>query len=148
MNYNKLSADPIALILAIVSLVLGFLGCCCYGILAFIPLILSIIGLVLANNSLKEYYQNQEVFSLQSKNNVDLAKILNIVSIVINGIIFLFGIIVLLFYGTIITSSVLNGIQQKDNFENLEYQLDSVNTTHEFQEEKNNKIDTTQIKYR
>ncbi|MBF04187.1 MAG: hypothetical protein CMP76_12915 [Flavobacterium sp.] len=146
MNYNKLSSDPIALILAIISLVLGVLGCCCYGILAFIPLLLSIIGLVLANNSLKEYYQNQEAFSIQSKNNVDLAKILNIVSIVINGIIFLFGIIVLLIYGTIISSSVLNGIRQKDNFEKLEYQLDSLETPYEFQEESNTKIDTTQIK--
>lgn len=146
MNYNKLSSDPIALILAIISLVLGVLGCCCYGILAFIPLLLSIIGLVLANNSLKEYYQNQEAFSIQSKNNVDLAKTLNIVSIVINGIIFLFGIIVLLIYGTIISSSVLNGIEQKDNFEKLEYQLDSLETPNEFQEESNTKIDTTQIK--
>ncbi len=146
MNYNKLSSDPIALILAIISLVLGVLGCCCYGILAFIPLLLSIIGLVLANNSLKEYYQNQEAFSIQSKNNVDLAKTLNIVSIVINGIIFLFGIIVLLIYGTIISSSVLNGIEQKDNFEKLEYQLDSLEIPYEFQEESNTKIDTTQIK--
>ncbi|MVO09654.1 hypothetical protein GOQ30_10830 [Flavobacterium sp. TP390] len=146
MNYNKLSAEPIALILAIISLVLGVLGCCCYGILAFIPLVLSIIGLVLANNSLKEYYQNQEAFSIQSKNNVNLAKTLNIVSIVINGIIFLFGIIVLLIYGTIISSSVLKGIQQKDNFEKLEYQLDSLETPYEFQEESNTKIDTTQIK--
>lgn len=146
MNYNKLSSDPIALILAIISLVLGVLGCCCYGILAFIPLLLSIIGLVLANNSLKEYYQNQEAFSIQSKNNVDLAKTLNIVSIVINGIIFLFGIIVLLIYGTIISSSVLNGIEQKDNFEKLEYQLDSLEMPYEFQEESNTKIDTTQIK--
>ena len=146
MNYNKLSNDPIALILAIISLILGVLGCCCYGILAFIPLLLSIIGLVLANNSLKEYYQNQEAFSIQSKNNVDLAKTLNIVSIVINGIIFLFGIIILLIYGTIISSSVLNGIQQKDNFEKLEYQLDSLEMPYEFQEESNTKIDTTQIK--
>ena len=146
MNYSKLSADPIALILAIISLILGFLGCCCYGILAFIPLLLGIIGLVLANNSLKEYYENQEVFSIQSKNNVDLAKILNIVSIVINGIIFLFGIIVLLIYGTIISSSVLNGMRQKDNFEKLQCQLDSLEKPYEFKEESNTKIDTTQIK--
>ncbi|GAL62160.1 hypothetical protein JCM19300_2911 [Algibacter lectus] len=34
MNYSKLPADPSSLVLGIVALVLGFAGCCCYGIFA------------------------------------------------------------------------------------------------------------------
>ena len=53
MKQSKLSADPTALILGIVALVIGFAGCCCYGLFAIIPLALSIVGFVMANKSLK-----------------------------------------------------------------------------------------------
>ncbi|VXB28932.1 conserved hypothetical protein [Flavobacterium sp. 9AF] len=150
MNYNKLPADPTALILGIVSLVLGFLGCCCYGIFAFIPVILSIIGLVMANKSLKEYYQNQEAFSIQSKNNVDIAKILNIISIIINAIIFLFVIVVFAIYGTLVGKEIFKEYEKRNSFDDIEYQSDTIeeelDTIYEYEEEKNYIIDTTQIK--
>jgi len=63
MNNSKLAADPLALVLGILSLVLGIAGCCCYGITAIIPLVLAIVGLISANRSLKEYRQNPEAFS-------------------------------------------------------------------------------------
>ena len=85
MNYNKLSADPTALILGIVSLVIVFFGCCC-GLLVGLSLALSIVGLVLAVNSLKEFDANSENYSIQSRKNVYAAKIICIIGIVLSSI--------------------------------------------------------------
>jgi hypothetical protein len=82
---SKLSADPLALILGIISLVIILFGCCC-GFLAIVSLILSIIGLVSASNSLKEYYSNSDVYSNQSKQNVYAAKIVCIIGIIISAL--------------------------------------------------------------
>ena len=67
---NKLPADPSALILGIVGLVIGIAGCCCYGFTAIIPLGLSVAGLVMANKSMKLYRLNPEEFSESSRSNV------------------------------------------------------------------------------
>ncbi len=82
---SKLSADPSALILGIVSLVIILFGCCC-GFFAIVSLILSIIGLVNASNSLKEYYSNPDVYSNQSKENVYAAKIVCIIGTIISAL--------------------------------------------------------------
>jgi hypothetical protein len=89
---NKLPADPSALILGIVGLVIGIAGCCCYGFTAIIPLGLSIAGLVMANKSMKLYRLNPEEFSESSRSNVSIARVLNIISIILNGL-FLFIVI-------------------------------------------------------
>ncbi|MEC4004261.1 CCC motif membrane protein [Flavobacterium sp. SUN052] len=83
--YNKLSADPGSLILGILSLMIIFLGCCC-GIFAVISLVLSIIGLVIANKSLNEFYLNSENYSLQSKSNVNIGRILCIIGVVFSSL--------------------------------------------------------------
>jgi len=148
MNYNKLPADPIALILGIVSLVVGFAGCCCYGIFAFIPIILSIVGLIMANKSLKEFDQNQQVFSPQSRNNVVIAKTLNIVSIVINSIIFISVIIVFIFYGTLLSQDVFKNYKKEYQIED-QYEKEEDSTYNDFkllEEIDSNEIDTTRIK--
>lgn len=100
MNYSKLPADPSSLVLGIVALVLGFAGCCCYGIFAIIPLIIAIIGLMSANRSLKEFGNNPDVYTPQTRSNVSTARVLNIIAIVFNGIIVLMFIGALIFYGT------------------------------------------------
>lgn len=148
MNYNKLPADPIALILGIVSLVVGFAGCCCYGIFAFIPIILSIVGLIMANKSLKEFDQNQQVFSPQSRNNVVIAKALNIISIVINSIIFISVIIVFIFYGTLLSQDVFKNYKKEYQIED-QYEMEEDSTYNDFElleEIDSNEIDTTRIK--
>lgn len=96
---NKLPADPSALILGIIGLVIGMAGCCCYGITAIIPLGLSIAGLVMANKSLKLYRINSSEYSESSKSNVSIAKVINIISIVLNGIFLLIIIGALAFIG-------------------------------------------------
>ncbi|MCT4628942.1 CCC motif membrane protein [Winogradskyella sp.] len=114
MNQNKLSADPLALILGILALVIGVAGCCCYGLTAIVPLIMAIIGLVTANKSLREYGDNPDAFSYQSRSNVNTAKIVNIIAIVLNGLILLVTIIALIFYGTMLSSGMLDEIQSGD----------------------------------
>jgi Na+/melibiose symporter-like transporter len=85
MIKSKLSADPSALILGIISLVIILCGCCC-GFLVIVSLILSIVGLVTASNSLKEYYSNPDVYSHQSKQNVNAAKIICIIGTILSAL--------------------------------------------------------------
>jgi len=129
MNQNKLPADPVSLILGIISLVLGITGCCCYGFPAVITLVLAIIGLVLANKSIREYKSNPDAYPAHSYNNVNTAKIINIIAVVFNGIIV--GVILIFFilYGTLMSTAVLEGIRSGD-FEyedtyNEEYQWEN-----------------------
>ena len=135
MSQNKLSADPLALILGILALVIGIAGCCCYGITAIIPLIMSIIGLVTANKSLREFGENPEAYSHQSRSNVNTAKIINIVAIVLNSLTVLVSIIAIAFYGTMISSAVLEGMNRtkdsSDAYDDYEMESDTINTWEE-----------------
>ncbi len=135
MSQNKLSADPLALILGILALVIGIAGCCCYGITAIIPLIMAIIGLVTANKSLREFGENPEAYSPQSRSNVNTAKIINIIAIVLNSLTVLVSIIAIAFYGTIISSAVLEGINRASDssadYDDYEMESDTINTWEE-----------------
>lgn len=123
MNYNKLPADPTALILGIVALVIGFAGCCCYGIFAIIPLVLSIVGLVMANKSLKEFDQNPDVFSAQSRNNVNIGRILNIIALIFNSVVVILIIIFFAIYGTLMSTEILDKF--KNRTQNIEYEFEN-----------------------
>ena len=54
MNYNKLSADPTALILGIIAFVIMILGFCC-GFVVFVSLILGVVGLVLSIKQIQQF---------------------------------------------------------------------------------------------
>ncbi|MFT5890213.1 MAG: hypothetical protein ACI9Y7_000303 [Dokdonia sp.] len=114
MSESKLPADPLALILGIVALVLGVAGCCCYGITALIPLVMSVIGVVVANKSLKEYKENPEGFSGVSRSNVSMARVINIIAIVFNGIIVLGFVILFIVYGTFLSSEIMDSYKNGD----------------------------------
>ena len=134
MNNSKLAADPLALVLGILSLVLGIAGCCCYGITAIIPLVLAIVGLISANRSLKEYRQNPEAFSQQSASNVNTAKILNIIGIVINGFVVLISIVIIAFYGTMLSTEIFDEIRyntSSDDYYDYEFEIDSTESSGE-----------------
>jgi len=135
MNHNKLPADPLALILGILALVIGIAGCCCYGITAIVPLIIAIIGLVTANKSLKLYGQNPENYYPQTRSNVNTAKIINIIAIVMNGLIVVFAIAAIAFYGTMLSSGMLDDIKsgttEDDDFFDTEIEVDTTNTWEE-----------------
>ena len=139
MNQSKLPADPTALILGIVALVIGFVGCCCYGIFAIIPLILSIVGLVMANKSLKEFDQNPDVFSLQSRNNVNIGRILNIIALIFNSIVVLLIVIFFAIYGTMLSTELFDEFKNRNKNIEYEFENDSVYSDYEYLED----IDST-----
>ena len=97
MNYNKLAADPTSLVLGIVSLVIILLGCCC-GIFAVIALVISIIGLVLAVKSLKEFDQYPDNFSIQSRKNVYAGKIVCLIGLVLSALFIVIYAVVFVLY--------------------------------------------------
>lgn len=121
---NKLPADPLALILGILALLIGIVGCCCYGITAIVPLTMAIIGLVTANKSLREFDGNPEAYDPQSRNNVNTARIVNIIAVVLNSLIFLMALAVLAFYGTFLSTVFLKELENRD-FENDDYYYES-----------------------
>ncbi|MBT8245451.1 CCC motif membrane protein [Winogradskyella sp.] len=120
MYKSKLPAEPTALVLGIIALVLGVAGCCCYDISAIIPLGLSIAGLVIANKSLRAYRENPEAYDQGSYRNVNTAKVINIVAVILNSLVFVFFIIFFAIYGTFISTAVLEGMRQ-GKFDEKEY---------------------------
>ena len=106
MNYNKLPADPTAIILGIVSLVIVGLGCCC-GLFAIGSLILSLIGLVMANKSIRLYKQNPENYTSQSRSNTGVGQVICIVGVVISSIFEVFSIAYFALFGSQITESFM-----------------------------------------
>ncbi len=125
MNYNKLPADPTALILGIVSVVIVGLGCCC-GLFAIVSLILSIIGLVVANKSIKLYKQNPENYTSQSRSNTGVAQVICIVGVVISGILMLISLAYWVFFGSQITESFMEEFNK--NKEKNEFQFEETDT--------------------
>ncbi|MGS2725502.1 CCC motif membrane protein [Psychroserpens sp. BH13MA-6] len=121
MNYNKLPADPSALILGIAALVISFAGCCC-GIFAIIPLAMSIIGLVLANKSLREYTLNPVAYDPQSRSNVNTAKIINIIALIVSGIVTLLYTAYFAIYGIAISEVFMEAYEAEKNGEAYKYE--------------------------
>lgn len=133
MNQNSLPADPLSLVLGIISLVLGITGCCCYGIPTIVTLVLAIIGLIAANRSIRTYDANPEAYSPQTRNNVGTAKVINIIAVIFNGFIVLLILAVFVLYGTLMSTTVLEGIrngdfdQQDYEYQDYEWEKDSIN---------------------
>ncbi|MBQ0737461.1 hypothetical protein J9332_24350 [Aquimarina celericrescens] len=121
MNQNRLPADSSAMTLGIIAVVITVAGCCC-GLLAYVSLILSIVGLISANKSIKLYEFEPENYSPYSYNNVKNAKILNIVTIVVSGLISLFYTVYYLFYGALL-STMLFGLWE--NYDEIEKHNDA-----------------------
>ncbi|TXE15839.1 hypothetical protein ES692_15200 [Psychroserpens burtonensis] len=124
MMHNKLPADPTAMILGIIALVISFAGCCC-GIFAFIPIIISIIGLVMANKSLRIYQINPSIYEPQSKSNVSTAKVLNIIALVVSSLVTLFYIAYFIIYGALISTAILEGIEMQNNPDDFNYEWEN-----------------------
>ncbi|MEM5563622.1 CCC motif membrane protein [Psychroserpens sp. AS72] len=128
MKNNKLSADPSALVLGIIAITISLAGCCC-GIFAIVPVILSIIGLVIANKSLHEYNANPEAYSPSSRSNVSTAKVLNIISLVISSLITLGYIAYFMIYGVFISEIFKQAYEESQNTTedyNYEWENDSI----------------------
>ncbi|WP_040280522.1 CCC motif membrane protein [Psychroserpens damuponensis] len=127
MENNKLSADPSALILGVIAITISVAGCCC-GVFAVVPVILSIIGLVIANKSLQEYNTNPEAYNPNSRSNVSTAKVLNIIALVISSLVTLFYIAYFMIYGVFL-SEIFKEVYEARNYEddyNYEWKNDSI----------------------
>ena len=122
--YNKLPADPTAMILGIIALIMSLAGCCC-GVFAFIPLVMSIIGLVMANKSLKEFQINPSIYEPQSKSNVSTAKILNIIALIVSALVTLFYIAYFMIYGALISTAIMEGYESQNNSDDYNYEWES-----------------------
>lgn len=119
MSYNKLPADPTAIILGVVSLVIVGLGCCC-GLFAIVSLVLSLIGLIMANKSIRLYRQNPEDYISQSRSNAGVGQVICIVGLVISSILVLFSIVYFALFGSQITESFMkefNLNKEKNEFQ-------------------------------
>ncbi|EAZ96701.1 hypothetical protein FBBAL38_04740 [Flavobacteria bacterium BAL38] len=114
MNYNKLSADPTALILGVIALVLMFLGFCC-GLIVFISLILGIVGLVLSVKSLKEYDVDPSIYSPQSRQNVYIAKIICLITTILSSLYFIVIVFAVFIYQVSFSDLVNNKIEEIKN---------------------------------
>jgi hypothetical protein len=119
--HNKLPADPTAMILGIIALVVSLAGCCC-GIFAFIPII---IRLVMANKSLRIYQINPSIYEPQSKSNVSTAKVLNIIALVVSSIVTLFYIAYFIIYGALISTAIMEGIELQNNPDDFNYEWEN-----------------------
>jgi len=114
MHQNKLPADSNAMIFGIIALVLALTGCCC-GLLSLVAVALSIVGLVIANRSLRDYRDNPENYLPESRSNVYTAKILNIIALVISSIITLIMLLYFAIYGAIFSTVIMEGIRQSES---------------------------------
>lgn len=118
MNHNKLAADPSATVLGIIALVISItLGCC--G-LSIIGLILSIIGLVIANKSLREYSLNPEIYLPSSRSNVSTGRVLNIIALILNSLITLAFVAYFVIYGAFMYT-IFNQARDIQNWEDEYY---------------------------
>lgn len=125
MNQNKLPADSSAMTLGIIALVILFFGCCC-GLFSIASVILSLIGLVSANKSLRLFNENPDAYSSYSYTNVNNAKVLNIVALAISSIITLFYLAYFFFYGALISTAIMEAYKDKNNNYYNEWENDSL----------------------
>ncbi|WP_298900778.1 CCC motif membrane protein [uncultured Psychroserpens sp.] len=144
MSYNKLPADPTALILGIGAILIGFAGCCCYGVFAIVPLALGIIGLVIANKSLKAFEQDPEAYNHQSRSNVATAKILNIIAIAFNAVVLLFFVAAVTFFGTLSSQDFYEEILKQRNTDDFEYEWEN-DTIYDYEEDDYYEIESDSI---
>ena len=107
---TKLSADPGAMILGIIALLISLVGCCC-GILAIPAVIMSIIGLVWANKSLKIYELDPNSYNPRSFSSVKSAKVVNIIALALSAVAL---VVSLIWFGTLL-SNPENIFEQLEN---------------------------------
>lgn len=121
MGYNKLPADPTAIILGIVSVVIVGLGCCC-GLFAIGSLILGIIGLVMANKSIKLYRHDPENYTSQSRSNTGVGQVICIVGVVISSILVLISLVYWAFFGSQITESFMKEFNKNKEKNEIQFE--------------------------
>ena len=116
MSYNKLSADPSALILGIIAFVIMILGFCC-GLIVLVSLILGVVGLILSIKSLKEYEANPTVYSRQSQQNVYVGKIICLIATILSSLYFVVIVFAVVVYQVSLSDVFKNELKNIKNQE-------------------------------
>lgn len=116
MSYNKLSADPSALILGIIAFVIMILGFCC-GLIVLVSLILGVVGLILSIKSLKEYEANPTVYSRQSQQNVYVGKIICLITTILSSLYFVVIVFAVVVYQVSLSDVFKNELKNIKNQE-------------------------------
>ena len=114
MNYNKLSADPTALILGIIAFVFMILGFCC-GLVVFVSLILAIVGLVLSIKSLNDYAANPTIYAPQSRQNVYVAKIICLITTILSSLYFIVMLVMVVIFQVGFSDVFKNKLEDLNN---------------------------------
>lgn len=145
MNFkSKLPADPTSMILGIVSLVIVIIGCCC-GLLSIVALALSIVGLVMANKSLKEYDVDPSIYEHKSRQNVYIGKILCIIGVIVSTLFVIVWTIYFIFVGETLGDQFMEKFNQRKEL-GYEMEADSVYTDYEMEIESDSiDMDTIRI---
>ncbi|ARN78398.1 hypothetical protein BST97_10595 [Nonlabens spongiae] len=111
----KLPADPTSMTLAIIALCL-FVICCCVGGY-YISLILSIIGLVLANSSIRRYNESPQDFDPNSLRKVQSAKTFNLVMLIVSAVVVVLGILSMIMNFAFLDRDLLEEIMEQQGIE-------------------------------
>jgi len=133
---SKLPADNSSMVLAIIATVL-FVICCCFGG-PFIALILSIIGFVLAHNSVNRYQQNPEQYSPESFRRVKNAKTYNLVIGIISILIVILSFLDLFDNSFKIGDrnfDIIDLIENDESYEDDSYHEETEDDWYEYEEE-------------
>lgn len=94
MTQQRLSADPSALVLGLLSVALAFLAYFQWGFTSIITITLGIFGLIKSKKSIRLYKSNNATYDLKSYNIVKTGKVLCIIGIIVNFVIICFWILI------------------------------------------------------
>ncbi len=115
-NLNaKLPADPTSMTLAIIALCV-FVICCCFGG-TYAALVLSIIGLVLANSSIRKYNESPQDFDPNSLRKVRNAKTFNLVMLIVSAVFVFLGLLSLMMNFAFLDRDLLEEIMEQQGIE-------------------------------
>jgi hypothetical protein len=136
---EKLPGDPLAITLGIVSLVFFFIFCWCYGVISIITLVISIVGLVVANKNIAQYHADPGRYSYSTFKSVQNARVINIIGTIVSGLVTFILLILLLFFGSIFYALIdgnwddLRNLDNQELYEDDYYEEPMESTTDEWQ---------------
>lgn len=111
----KLPADPTSMTLAIIALCV-FIICCCFGG-TYAALVLSIIGLVLANGSIRKYNESPQDYDPNSLRKVQSAKTFNLVMLIISAVFVFIGLLSMVMNFAFLDRDLLEEIMEQQGIE-------------------------------
>jgi hypothetical protein len=97
------------------ALVLGIISiptCACWGI---VGLVCGIIAVVLGSKALALYKQHPEMYTRSSYNNANAGRICGIIGTCLSALYFIYVIVFLIIYGTLVSSAISGGFFDQMN---------------------------------